>query len=156
MRVHALAKEFGVKSTEFVDIIQGFGISVSSHLSGLDSAQVSDIRHKMIIRKEAKIESSVTSSIDVGVEDLDVEELNPLGNLTQEEVDKVMVETNDQGETPQEFNARRREEIITEKKKIEEKEKLAVVVTQAKENKQEQLLKLERAGLWGWIKGLFS
>ena len=156
MRVHALAKEFGVKSTEFVDIIQGFGISVSSHLSGLDSAQVSDIRHKMIIRKEAKIESSVTSSIDVGVEDLDVEELNPLGNLTQEEVDKVMVETNRQGESAEEFNARRREEIITEKKKIEEREKLSLVVTQAKENKQEQLLKLERAGLWGWIKGLFS
>ena len=156
MRVHALAKEFGVKSTEFVDIIQGFGISVSSHLSGLDSAQVSDIRHKMIIRKEAKIESSVTSSMDVGVEDLDVEELNPLGNLTQEEVDKVMVETNRQGESAEEFNARRREEIIAENKKIEEKEKLAVVVTQAKENKQEQLLKLERAGLWGWIKGLFS
>ena len=156
MRVHALAKEFGVKSTEFVDIIQGFGIDVKSHLSGLDSAQVSDIRHKMIIRKEAKIESSVTSSIDVGVEDLDVEELNPLGNLTQEEVDKVMVETNRQGESAEEFNARRREEIIAENKKIEEKEKLAVVVTQAKENKQEQLLKLERAGLWGWIKGLFS
>ena len=156
MRVHALAKEFGVKSTEFVDIIQGFGIDVKSHLSGLDSAQVSDIRHKMIIRKEAKIESSVTASMDLKVEELDVEELNPLGNLTQEEVDKVMVETNDQGETPQEFNARRREEIIAEKKKIEERERLSSVVTQAKENKQEQLLKLERAGLWGWIKGLFG
>ena len=142
MRVHALAKEFGVKSTEFVDIIQGFGISVSSHLSGLDSAQVSDIRHKMILRKE------FNSS--------DVDDMNPLGNLTQEEVDKVMVETNRQGESAEEFNARRREEIIAENKKIEEKEKLAVVVTQAKENKQEQLLKLERAGLWGWIKGLFS
>ena len=155
MRVHALAKEFGVKATEFVDIIQGFGIKVTSHLSGLDSAQVSDIRHKMIIRKEAKIESSVTASIGVDVEDLDVKELNPLGNLSQEEVDKVMVETNDQGETPQEFNDRRREEIITENKKIEEKEKLAIVIT-AKVNKQEQYLKLERAGLWGWIKGLFS
>ena len=156
MRVHVLAKEFGVKATEFVDIIQGFGIKITSHLSGLDTAQVADIRHKMILKKEAKKESSVTSSMNVGVEDLDVKELNPLGNLTQEEVDKVMVETNDQGETPQEFNARRREEIITEKKKIEEREKLSSVVTQAKENKQEQYLKLERAGLWGWIKGLFS
>ena len=139
MRVHELAKEFGVKSTEFVDIIQGFGISVSSHLSGLDSAQVSDIRHKMILRKEA------------GIKDI-----NPLGNLSQEEVDKVMVETNDQGETPQEFNDRRREEIAEEKRRIAEKEKLSLVITQAKENKQQQLLKLERAGLWGWIKGLFS
>ena len=142
MRVHELAKEFSIKSTEFVDIIQGFGIDIKSHLSGLDTAQVADIRHKMILRKE------FNSS--------DVDDMNPLGNLTQEEVDKVMVETNDQGETPQEFNARRREEIITEKKKIEEREKLSSVVTQAKENKQEQLLKLERAGLWGWIKGIFS
>ena len=139
MRVHELAKEFGVKSTEFVDIIQGFGISVSSHLSGLDSAQVSDIRHKMILRKEA------------GIKDI-----NPLGNLTQEEVDKVMVETNDQGETPQEFNDRRREEIAEEKRRIVENEKVADVLVKAKQNKQEQILKLERAGLWGWIKGLFS
>ena len=142
MRVHALAKEFDVKATEFVDIIQGFGINVTSHLSGLDSAQVSDIRHKMILRKEFSSN--------------DVDDMNPLGNITQEEVDKVMVETNDQGETPQEFNARRREEIITENKKIEEKEKLAAVVTQTKDNKQEQFLKLERVGFWGWIKGLFS
>ena len=146
MRVHELAKEFGIKSTEFVDIIQGFGISVSSHLSGLDSAQVSDIRHKMILRKEAKIESSVTASMDI----------NPLGNLSQDDVDKVMVETNTQGETPQEFNARRREEIAEEKRRIAEKEKVADVLVKAKQNKQEQILKLERAGLWGWIKGLFS
>ena len=146
MRVHELAKEFGVKSTEFVDIVQGFGISVSSHLSGLDSAQVSDIRHKMILRKEAKIESSVTASMDI----------NPMGNLSQDDVDKVMVETNTQGETPQEFNARRREEIAEEKRRIAEKEKVADVLVKAKQNKQEQILKLERAGLWGWIKGLFS
>ena len=139
MRVHELAKEFGVKSTEFVDIVQGFGISVSSHLSSLDNAQVSDIRHKMILRKEA------------GVKDI-----NPLGNLTQDDVDKVMVETNTQGETPQEFNARRREEIAEEKRRIAEKEKVADVLVKAKQNKQEQILKLERAGLWGWIKGLFS
>ena len=156
MRVHELAKEFGVKSTEFVDIIQGFGISVSSHLSGLDSAQVSDIRHKMIIRKEAKIESSVTSSMDVGVEDLDVEELNPLGNLTQEEVDKVMVETNRQGESAEEFNARRREEIIEEKKKIEKREKEAEIKKYAKSTKQEQLVRMDRAGFWGWLKGFFG
>ena len=149
MRVHVLAKEFGVKATEFVDIIQGFGIDIKSHLSGLDTAQVADIRHKMILRKE------FNSS--------DVDDMNPLGNLTQEEADKlmveapkVMVETNRQGESAEEFNARRREEIVEETKKIEEREKLSLVITQAKENKQEQLLKLERAGLWGWIKGLFS
>ena len=57
MRVHELAKEFGIKSTEFVDIVQGFGVNISSHLSGLDNAQVSDIRHKMILRKEFESEN---------------------------------------------------------------------------------------------------
>ena len=54
MRVHALAKEYGIKSTEFVDIIQGFGIDVKSHLSGLDDGQVSDIRHKMKLKDESE------------------------------------------------------------------------------------------------------
>ena len=134
MRVHELAKEFGVKSTDFVDIIQGFGISVSSHLSGLDNAQVSDIRHKMIIKKEAE-----------------AEDINPMGNISQADVDKVT-----QRETTEDFNARRREEIAEEKKKIANRERAAQVIERAKENKKEQHLKLERAGLWGWVKGLFS
>lgn len=134
MRVHELAKEFGVKSTDFVDIIQGFGISVSSHLSSLDNAQVSDIRHKMIIKKEAE-----------------VTDINPMGNISQADVDKVT-----QRETTEDFNARRREEIAEEKKKIANRERAAQVIERAKENKKEQHLKLERAGLWGWVKGLFS
>ena len=134
MRVHELAKEFGVKSTDFVDIIQGFGISVSSHLSSLDNAQVSDIRHKMIIKKEAEIT-----------------DINPMGNISQADVDKVT-----QRETTEDFNARRREEIVEEKKKIANRERAAQVIERAKENKKEQHLKLERAGLWGWVKGLFS
>ena len=134
MRVHELAKEFGVKSTDFVDIIQGFGISVSSHLSGLDNAQVSDIRHKMIIKKEAE-----------------VPDINPMGNISQADVDRVT-----QRETTEDFNARRREEIAEEKKKIANRERASQVIERANENKKEQLLKLERAGFWGWIKGLFS
>ena len=134
MRVHELAKEFGVKSTDFVDIIQGFGINVSSHLSSLDNAQVSDIRHKMIIKKEAE-----------------VTDINPMGNISQADVDKVT-----QRETTEDFNARRREEIAEEKKKIANRERAAQVIERAKENKKEQHLKLERAGLWGWVKGLFS
>ena len=134
MRVHELAKEFGVKSTDFVDIIQGFGISVSSHLSSLDNAQVSDIRHKMIIKKEAE-----------------VTDINPMGNISQADVDRVT-----QRETTEDFNARRREEIIEEKKRVANRERASQVIERAKENKKEQHLKLERAGLWGWVKGLFS
>ena len=134
MRVHELAKEFGIKSTEFVDIVQGFGVNISSHLSGLDNAQVSDIRHKMIIKKEAE-----------------AEDINPMGNISQADVDRVT-----QRETTEDFNARRREEIVEEKKKIANRERAAQVIERAKENKKEQHLKLERAGLWGWVKGLFS
>ena len=72
MRVHELAKEYGIKSTDFVDVIQSFGIDIKSHLSGLDDAQVADIKFKMDMKDHTK-----------------VEELNPLGNLTQEEVDEV-------------------------------------------------------------------
>ena len=139
MRVHELAKEFGIKSTEFVDIVQGFGVNISSHLSGLDNAQVSDIRHKMILRKEFESEN--------------IDDMNP---IAVDESSKVLLPTNDGGETPQEFNARRREEIIEEKKKVANKERASEVIERANENKKEQLLKLERAGFWGWIKGLFS
>jgi len=52
MRVHELAKEYDIKATEFVDIIQEFGIDIKSHLSGLDDGQVSDIRHKMSIKDQ--------------------------------------------------------------------------------------------------------
>ena len=47
MRVHQLAKEYDKKSTEFVDIIQGYGIDVNSHLSGLTDDEVSIIRKKL-------------------------------------------------------------------------------------------------------------
>ncbi len=141
MRVHELAKEFDIKSTEFVDIVQSFGIDVKSHLSGLDDAQVSDIRHKMKIKEEFS-------------NDEELAELNPLGNLTQEEADEIIggvesIASVKEGETVDEFNARRREEIVKEQRKAE-------VIKKAEESKQEQYIKLEKAGFWGWLKGLFS
>ena len=62
MRVHELAKEYDIKATEFVDIIQEFGIDIKSHLSGLDDGQVSDIRHKMSI-KDQPVEDEVTKDL---------------------------------------------------------------------------------------------
>ena len=141
MRVHELAKEFDIKSTEFVDIVQSFGIDIKSHLSGLDDAQVSDIRHKMKIKEEFS-------------NDEEIAELNPLGNLTQEEADEIIggvesIASVKEGETVDEFNARRREEIVKEQRKAE-------VIKKAEESKQEQYIKLEKTGFWGWLKGLFS
>ena len=74
MRVHALAKEYGIKSTEFVDIIQGFGIGVKSHLSVIDDAQVADIRYKMKNREGILKEHSVEKTeLELTESDLDEE-----------------------------------------------------------------------------------
>ena len=74
MRVHALAKEYGIKSTEFVDIIQGFGIGVKSHLSVIDDAQVADIRYKMENREGILKEHSVEKTeLELTESDLDEE-----------------------------------------------------------------------------------
>ena len=47
MRVYELAKEYEIKATEFVDLIQTFGVDINSHMSGLDDAQIADIRYRM-------------------------------------------------------------------------------------------------------------
>jgi translation initiation factor IF-2 len=47
MRIYELAKEYDKKSTDFVDIIRGFGINVKSHLSTLDDDRVTEIRNKL-------------------------------------------------------------------------------------------------------------
>ena len=47
MRVYELAKEYEIKATEFVDLIQSFGVDINSHMSGLDEAQIADIRYRM-------------------------------------------------------------------------------------------------------------
>ena len=107
MRVHALAKEYGIKSTEFVDIIQGFGIGVKSHLSVIDDAQVADIRYKMKNREEILKEHSVEKTeLELTESDLDEESFDEYDDgsgeetvitedeweLTEsEEVDKLLV-----------------------------------------------------------------
>ena len=107
MRVHALAKEYGIKSTEFVDIIQGFGIGVKSHLSVVDDAQVADIRYKMENREEILKEHSVEKTeLELTESDLDEESFDEYDDgsgeetvitedeweLTEsEEVDKLLV-----------------------------------------------------------------
>ena len=72
MRVHELAKEYGIKSTEFVDIIQEFGLDIKSHLSSLDDAQVSDIRYKMEIKQNPVEETTKVEEIVVDEEDVEV------------------------------------------------------------------------------------
>ena len=86
MRVHALAKEYGIKSTKFVDIIQGFGIGVKSHLSVIDDAQVVDIRYKMKNREEILKEHSVEKTeLELTESDLDEESFDEYDDGSGEE-----------------------------------------------------------------------
>ena len=121
MRVQELAKEYKIKSTDFVDIVQSFGISIKSHLNSLDEAQVADIRFKMDMKDHTK-EVELLS-----VEE--IEELNPLGNLTQEKSDEPIVEAPKvlpidsvkEGESVEEFNTRRGgETVVTDYEKVKE------------------------------------
>lgn len=172
MRVHELAKEYKIKSTDFVDIVQSFGISIKSHLNSLDEAQVADIRFKMGMKDHTK-EVELLS-----VEE--IEELNPLGNLTQEKADEPIVEETvitdyekikeqlDQTqettekleaeieETAEEWNTRRAEEIAEENDLIIKREQEAEEIRKHAETyKRDQVVKMERSGFWGWLKGIF-
>ena len=177
MRVHELAKEYKIKSTDFVDIVQSFGISIKSHLNSLDEAQVADIRFKMDMKDHTK-EVELLS-----VEE--IEELNPLGNLTQEKADEPIEEETvitdyekikdqlDQTqettekleaeiqetvvETREEWNTRRAEEIAEENDLIIKREQEAEEIKKHAESyKREQLVKMERPGFWAWLRGLFG
>tara|TARA_B100000029_G_scaffold191828_1_gene189808 strand:+ start:484 stop:825 length:342 start_codon:yes stop_codon:yes gene_type:complete len=88
MRVHELAKEYDIKATEFVDIIQEFGIDIRSHLSGLDEDQVSDIRHKMSI-KDQPVEDEAPKDL-LGV--IDKEEVAGFTAKDREEVQAKLAE----------------------------------------------------------------
>jgi ribosomal protein S13 len=59
MRVHKLAKEYGIKSTEFVDIIQDFGVDIKSHLSTLDEIQVATIKQNLAEKEEEPLVTSL-------------------------------------------------------------------------------------------------
>ena len=130
MRVHELAKEYKIKSTDFVDIIQDFGINIKSHLSSLDSAQVADIKFKMDMKDHTK--EVELAGLGIGVE-------SESPNLTQTEVDEVIAST-------EEEDLRRN---------IREREAIALAA-KARQNKREQYVKLESAGFWGWLRGFFG
>ena len=63
MRVHELAKEFGMSSSKLIEEIKGYGIVVKSHLSGLDDDRVADIRHKHTVAQVAiRLENELQES----------------------------------------------------------------------------------------------
>ncbi len=130
MRVHELAKEYGIKSTEFVDIIQDFGIDIKSHLSSLDDGQVRDIRYKLSLKDEP--EESTTEEV-----------------LVAESRDRDLNETFNPGETVIE------QEDITEVE-LHESEQLEEVVEEVVESLSQEVVVEQPRGFFGWLCSLFS
>ena len=88
MRVNALAKEYGITSTEFVDIIQEFGVSIKSPLSVIDDSQVADIRQKMENRERILNEYSNEETV---IEEHEIQ-------LTESDLDEESFDEYDDGE----------------------------------------------------------
>ena len=59
MRVYELAKEYDIKSTKFVEIIQDFGVDIKSHLSVLDDIQVATIKQNLAEKEEEPLATSL-------------------------------------------------------------------------------------------------
>ena len=143
MRVHELAKEYGIKSTEFVDVIQGFGFDIKSHLSSLDDAQVSDIRYKMSIQDELKDpEVRQWSSSPLPPEGFDG------GDESAELLERARASVDGLVEKTDSLKDQTNEMIIKEKEQIEEK---------LNEVRERQFAEVSRPkGFFGWIASLFS
>ena len=156
MRVHELAKEYGIKSTEFVDIIQEFGIDIKSHLSSLDDAQVSDIRFKIALKEEnEKDDVEVTSTIPetssigdtIGSEDTVVEPTEPVN------LEEVAKEIDAGAKRAAEAREKYAESVVST---IEE-DAIEKVSSDATTSFMEQTVLVDKpTGFWGWLKSIFS
>ena len=181
MRVHQLAKEYDKKSSDFLGEIQGYGINVFSHLSGLSDDEVATIRQKIETKEVAiKLESEVlerqTKKDDwtLGSEDSVIEP--PKVGVSSEEVQAALA-TNIKaaGEAREEY-------AKTSKAISEDPENWATLSVDdeesdtdlsfgqkafAKAKAEEKIttkdiidapeVEVERSsGFFGWLKGLFS
>ena len=143
MRVHELAKEYGIKSTEFVDVIQSFGFDIKSHLSSLDDAQVSDIRYKMSLKDKVEtLEVNEWVSSPLPPEGFDG------GDESSELLEKARASVDGLVEKTDSLKDQTNEMIAKEKEQIEEK---------LNEVRERQFAEVSRPkGFFGWIASLFS
>ena len=144
MRVHALAKEYGIKSTEFVDIVQSFGIDIKSHLSGLDDAQVADIRYKMSIKDQA--EQGASKELPPEVK----EWVSPTEDNEESTVVEIL------GETQPDETVVHEDEFKITQEDIEEAQ-ADIGDSYTEEVLPYQQVEVEKPkGFWGWLRSLFS
>ena len=144
MRVHELAKEFGMSSSKLIEEIKGYGIVVKSHLSGLDDDRVVDIRHKHTVAQCAiRLENELQERQKEEIEEEDWEFID------SEEVDELLVpeveeieDENKSGGIPDEM-----EDGELKPTSHENRERLEPV--------QEIIVEKPR-GFWSWLKSLFT
>ena len=146
MRVYELAKEYDIKSTEFVNIVQQAGVDVKSHLSTLDDSEVAIIRQVVSISKEETIIEDVVE--DTFVE----EEANPVLKGVVEDTPPVEEEAS----PAQEDVYKRMREESAEENRLARERRAAESTKKLRNLKTEQYVKLDRPGFWGWLKSLFS
>ena len=136
MRVHELAKEYSIKSTEFVDIIQEFGFDIKSQLSSLDDAQVSDIRYKMSIRD---------SSDDPEIKEWVSSPYPPEPVEEETTIEEIVVDEEDI-------------EVFTTPSEVDDElnERLEEVVEEVVESLSQEVVVEQPKGFFGWLRSLFS
>jgi crotonobetainyl-CoA:carnitine CoA-transferase CaiB-like acyl-CoA transferase len=83
----------------------------------------------------------------------DYEKIKEQLDQTQETTEKLEAEIE---ETAEEWNIRRAEEIAEENDLIIKREQEAEEIRKHAETyKRDQVVKMERSGFWGWLKGIF-
>ncbi len=149
MRVHELAKEYGIKSTEFVDVIQSFGLDIKSHLSSLDDAQVSDIRYKMSLKDEVE-KPEVKEWVPDPNKQYPPEGFDGADDAADELLERAQEVVNGITEKTDSLKDRADEAILKNKEREHIEEKLSEV-------RERQFAEVSRPkGFFGWIASLFS
>ena len=141
MRVHALAKEYGKKSTEFVDIKQEFGVSIKSHLSVIDDSQVADIRQKMENRERILNEYSNEETV---IEEHEIQ-------LTESDLDEESFDEYDDGEESVDADSDGSDGVDSDGDGTSQVESVEKVQEYQYQEVEVEIPK----GFWGWLRSLF-
>lgn len=135
MRVYELAKEYDIKATEFVDVVQKTGIDIKSHLSSLSDSDVAVIRQSLT--EETVVENIAPSEPDeeVVVDEV-VETYISKEEQTIEPADKIPPEV---------------KEWLSD-----DSEQLEGVVEDVAESLTQEVVVEPPRGFFGWLRSLFS
>ena len=164
MRVYELSKEYGKVSTEFLDVIQSYGIDVKSHLASLTDDQIAIIRQRMEeVEDDPEIKEWVSSPYppDVveppyAVKPAEIAEINEsVNNLLEETAEKTKRLADETQQTAERLKERREERISIQQAELEKKAE--EVKEKLQEVKEQQWAEIDKPkGFFGWLASLFT